>query len=278
MRNFRRILIILVVTAGVFLLGGTFWLRDRYVVPIITYHHVGKLADESLILNTVSVESFEKQMHFLKKYGYHVISFKDLVDGLKKGRLFQRDTVVIQFDDGYEDNYTNAFPILKEYEFPAMVFLVSDFIGTHKGFLNWAQVKEMEKYHFMAGAHTRLHKYLPNLSEDEIREEVFGSKRVIEDHLSHPIEYFAYPSGGFNVPVKQIVKEAGFEAAVTTNRGKDRFNKDLYELKRIRMNDGDNRFGGVILWAKLSGYYNLLRKSKDGGSVVLPVKSTYVEQ
>ncbi len=260
MRLFKNFFIVSIILIITFSLGFTFWLRDRYVVPILTYHHVGIPSDTKFILNTVSTKSFERQMKFLKKWGYEVISFEDLVEGIKKGYLFSRNTVVIQFDDGYEDNYLNAFPILKKYEIPAMVFLVSDMIDS-QGFLTWGQVKEMERYNFLAGAHTRHHQYLPSLTYDKAKDEIAGSKKVIEEHLGHAIDYLVYPSGGFNEKDKQIAKEAGFKAAATTNRGIDRFNNDLFELKRIRVKDSDNNF---ILWAKLSGYYNLFRVSKSG--------------
>jgi peptidoglycan/xylan/chitin deacetylase (PgdA/CDA1 family) len=242
-------------------IGFTFWVRDRYVVPILTYHHVG-IPSGKWRLNTVSEKSFEYQMAFMKRHGFQVIGFDDLVEGIKKGHQFSHNSVVLQFDDGYEDNYKYAFPILKKYGFPAMVFLISDKIGT-PDFLTWDQVKEMGKYNFIAGAHTRHHVYLPRTSAIQGQDEIAGSKKVIEDHLGHSINYFAYPSGGFTEEVKRFVKEAGYKAAVTTNRGKDRFNVDLYELKRIHMNNTDGQYSGLILWIKLSGYYNLYRHFKQ---------------
>jgi peptidoglycan/xylan/chitin deacetylase (PgdA/CDA1 family) len=243
-------------------IGYVTWLRDRYVVPILMYHHVGAPTGSKWRLNTVSAKSFDYQMNFMKRHGFQVISFDDLVEGIKAGRQFSRNTVVIEFDDGYEDNYNNAFPILKKYGFPAMVFLVSDKIGTAPGFLTWDEVREMEKYKFLAGAHTRHHLYLPKASLSEAQDEIAGSKKVIEDHLGHSIDYFAYPTGGFTEDVKRMVKDAGYKAAVTTNRGKDRFNADLYALKRIHMSTTDDRYSGLVLWFKLSGYYNLFRHFK----------------
>ena len=245
-------------------LGYIFWLRDRYVVPILTYHHVGIPSGIKWRLNTISEKSFDYQMSFMKRHGFNVISFDDLVEGIKKGHLFSRNTVVLQFDDGYEDNYQYAFPILKKYELPAIVFLVSDKIGS-PGFLTWDEIKEMEQYNFMAGSHTRHHVYLPSADLSQAQDEIVGSKKVIEDHIGHTIHYFCYPSGGFTEDVKRIVKDAGYNAAVTTNRGKDRFNIDLYELKRIHMNNTDDRFSGLILWFKLSGYYNIFRQFKQFG-------------
>jgi len=271
MRILKNISLALVSILIIGSIGFTFWVRDRYVVPILTYHHVG-IPSGKWRLNTVSEKSFEYQMRFMKRHGFEVISFDDLVEGIKKGHQFARNTVVLQFDDGYEDNYKYAFPILKKYEFPAMVFLISDSIGK-PDFLTWDEIKEMEKYNFLAGAHTRHHVYLPRADLDKAKDEIEGSKKVIEDRLGHSINYFCYPSGGFTEDVKRIVKEAGYKAAVTTNRGKDRYNVDLYELKRIHMNNTDDEYSGLILWVKLSGYYNLFRKLKDSGE--LPSKIIY---
>ena len=258
MRPIKSFLSGLAVLAVLAVLIFTFWMRGRYVVPVMTYHHVSD-AESGHSLNNVTPRSFARQMEFLKEHRYNVISFDDLADGLKKGRVFARNTVVIQFDDGYEDNYTNALPVLKQYHFPAMEFLISDMVGT-PGFLTWDQVREMDAQGFKAGAHTRHHVYLPDVSPDTARDEIAGSKKIIEEHLGHTIDHFCYPSGGFTGQVQGIVQEAGFKAAVTTNRGQDRLNRDLFAFRRIRMKDGDN---ALTLWAKLSGYYNFFRKSKD---------------
>ena len=262
LRNSFLVLITAFIIGGI---GFVFWLRDRYVVPVLTYHHVGVPSASKWRLNTVTSKSFEYQMNFMQRHGFKVISFNDLVEGIKKGHAFARNTVVLQFDDGYEDNYTYAFPILKEYGFPATIFIISDTIGT-PGFLTWDEVKEMEKSNITFGAHTRRHVYLPNVSPAIAQDEIAGSKKIIEDHLGHSIDYFCYPSGGFTEYIKRLVMDAGYKAAVTTNRGKRKFNLDLYELKRVHMNNTDDQFSGLIMWGKLSGYYNLFRhfKKVDG--------------
>ena len=266
MRILKVILLALVSIIIIGTVGFTFWLRDRYVVPILTYHHVGIPSGSKWRLNTVSEKSFDYQMAFMKRHGFNVISFDDFVAGVKEGEQFARNTVVLQFDDGYEDNYKYAFPILKKYGFPAIVFLISDRVNT-PGFLTWDEIKEMEKADFLAGAHTRHHVYLPGVSLDKAQDEIAGSKKIIEDHLGHGIDYFSYPSGGFTEDIKHLVIAAGYKAAVTTNRGKGRFNTDLYQLKRIHMNNTDDQYSGLILWFKLSGYYNLFRHPRfEGGS------------
>jgi peptidoglycan/xylan/chitin deacetylase (PgdA/CDA1 family) len=266
MRILKNIFLALVAVIVIGTIGFTFWLRDRYVVPILSYHHVGVPSGTKWRLNTVSEKSFDYQMNFIKRHGFQVISLADLVEGIKQGREFARNTVVLTFDDGYEDNYKYAFPILKKYEYPATIFLISDYVG-QPGFLTWDEIKEMEKYNILAGAHTRHHAYLPRSTPTEAQDEIAGSKKIIEDNLGHSIDYFCYPTGGFTEDIKGLVKQAGYKAAVTTNRGKGRFNLDLYQLKRVHMNNTDDQYSGLIMWFKLSGYYNSFRHFKRGGGL-----------
>lgn len=247
-----------VAALAVSLLVFVVWIQGRYVVPILMYHQVTQSVEESQSLNNVPPEAFAQQMQYLKDHKYKVISFEEFVEGVKAGRNFARNSVVIQFDDGYEDNYTQAFPILRGHGFPAIVFIVSDKVGI-PGYLTWKQIKEMDANGFTAGAHTRTHAYLPELTLEEAEDEIAGSKKTIEDRLGRSIDFFTYPVGGFTDQVQDIVKRAGFKAAATTNRGRDPLNRDLFELNRIRIKGSDKDFK---LWAKLSGYYNVFRRPK----------------
>ncbi len=256
--NIKRLLLTISFILIIAFIGLCIWMQGQYVVPIMMYHRIS-LADESP-MNTVSPKNFAKQMDFLKRNGYQVITMDDLIEGTKVRKKFPHKKVVITFDDGYRDNYKNAFPILKEYHFPAAIFLISDLTGVSPNLLTWDQIKEMSQNGITFGSHTRHHVYLPEQSEAQLKDEIEGSKRVIEEHLGKPVYYFAYPSGGFSEHIKSLVAMAGYKAAFSTNRGYDRYNIDLYELNRIRINNWDPSF---VLWNKLSGYYNLFRKLKS---------------
>ena len=93
------------------------------------------------------------------------------------------------------------------------------------------------------------------------RTEIVDSKRRLEEEIGVRVAHFAYPTGGFDEEIKEMVKQAGYDSACTTNRGYDRFNRDLYELKRVRFSDQDNRVD--YLWMKLTGFYNLFRQAKN---------------
>jgi peptidoglycan/xylan/chitin deacetylase (PgdA/CDA1 family) len=251
-------------------LGGFyfFWLSPRYTVSILTYHYFGYesvIEGKHVPLLFITPDNFEKQMRYLKEKDYRVISLDALVEGLKNGRRFPHNTVVITIDDGHKSIFTYAYPSLKKYGFPATVFLISDYIGVKPYFLNWDEAKEMSKNNISFGGHTRNHVYLSSIknNKDALWYEIAGCKKVIEDHLGIPIYYFCYPGGGFNEEIEMLVKKAGYKGACATNRGYDILDKnDLYELNRISIRNRDISFS---LWAKVSGYYNLFRtrKSRD---------------
>lgn len=241
--------------AGVILLAS--WLPAQYQVPILMYHAVEPSWFEPL--NNVRPENFSRQMAYFKERGYKVLSLEQFVDDLRAGRWHDRKSLVITFDDGYENNYTAAYPILKKNAFPATLFVEVAHIG-NPGRVTWDQVKEMDAGGFNVQSHLMTGAYLPKLMHEQAFAEISESKRVLEAELGHPVDFLAYPIGGFSEDIKQIVKQSGYKAAFATNRGYDRAVKDLYELKRIRIKDSD---GDMQLWLKASGYYNLLRKSKN---------------
>ena len=251
----------LIVSILVFVVGIIFYsyVAQFYVVPILMYHRVNSIQHNDS--NTVSTENFIRQMKFLHRRGYNVISLEELAEGIKAQKNFPRNSVVITFDDGYEDNYLNAYPHLKKYDFPAIIFLPSDLIGQDK-FLKWGQIREMIKNDISFGGHTRAHEYLPGIkNKRKLTDEIFGCKKMIEAKTKQPVYYFCYPVGGFNEEIKKILKEVGYKAACTTNRGFDKFNNDVFELKRVKITDSDANL--MHFWIKLCGYYNLFRAPKS---------------
>jgi peptidoglycan/xylan/chitin deacetylase (PgdA/CDA1 family) len=260
MRIFKRYLVIL---ATIFVLLGAFyifWLSPRYTVPILMYHRFG-YEKQTLF---VTPENFERQMRYLKKHKYSVITLDELAEGIKARRGFKHNTVVITVDDGYEDNYKYAYPVLKKYNFPVTIFVVANFIGNNQDFFNWDEARQMLNNGITLGGHTKNNVYVPSITSDDIlRDEIAGAKKVIEDNTQAPVYYFCYPTGGFTEKAKQVVKEAGYKAACTTNRGFVDFNKDLYELKRVKVTNSDTN-KPFSFWAKLTGYYNLFRTRKSG--------------
>jgi peptidoglycan/xylan/chitin deacetylase (PgdA/CDA1 family) len=259
-RTFKSFVVTFFVCLAVAVIAFFLYVTTHYVVPIITFHEVEDV--EIAQPNFVSPKLFEWQLEFLKKNKYNVISLDELIAAYEAQKPLPRNSVVLTFDDGNLNNYTSAFALLKKYNFPATFFVPSHFVNQEKR-LTTGQMKEMLAHGMTIGSHAQTHAYLPDLSEAELQEEIKGSKLDLEKELGVKIDFIAYPVGGFNDRIKQIVKDAGYRAACTTNRGFAKYNRDLFELKRIRFSDKDKRED--ILRMKLSGYYNLFRKPRNPG-------------
>ncbi|MBD3296460.1 MAG: polysaccharide deacetylase family protein [Candidatus Omnitrophica bacterium] len=247
----------LILAALIFFFG---YMRPRHVVPILMYHGVDEVEGSSLY---VRPDVFADQIRFLRDSGYNVIDLDTFVKAGKTGRPLEDNSVVITFDDGLEDNYINAFPVLSRYDMPATIFLITGYIGREPGYLNWDQVRVMSSHGISFGAHTRDNVYLPSISGDKekLKEQIYAPRKDIAENAGLQALYFCYPTGGFNDTIKDMVRKAGYRAACATNRGYDRYNEDLYELNRVKITNSDTT-KPFHFRAKLSGYYNLFRSYK----------------
>ncbi len=214
------------------------------------YHRVGDAWEGSS--TTVSTATFKRQMEFLRVHRYRVISLADFLKELKTDKRISFKTVVVTFDDGYLDNFKNAFPILKQLNFPATIFMITGNIN-HKGWLAEEDLRILGDSGVSIGSHTVNHAFLPSLSASEDFFELTESKKRLEKILGHPVTLFSYPAGGVTQEIKELVKKAGYDGAVTTNYGKPK--NDPYLLHRIKVTEtGGNLFG---FWMKTSGLYHL---------------------
>ncbi|MBU1061108.1 MAG: polysaccharide deacetylase family protein [Candidatus Omnitrophica bacterium] len=222
------------------------------------YHKI----DEDAMFSKLSVspDSFERQMTFLKQYGYNVVRLHDLPGLMGKGNSPYK-TVAITFDDGYENNYKEAYPVLKKLGLPATIFIAPGLIGMD-GYLTWGQVIEMSESGLISiGSHTMTHAYLPDSSEQKLGVEIFDSKRAIESHIRKDVTSFSYPVGAFNDYIRDKVMKAGYTIAVATNPGRKYPKHDIFAMKRLRISrTSDNLF---VFWIEITGFYTWLKEHRD---------------
>ena len=162
---------------------------ELFIVSIQGFRH-------SLV---VPPDEFRKQMQYLHDEGYHTITMDELYEYVTNGTALPDKPVLITFDDGYIDNYQHAFPILKEYNMKATLFMITSAFGESR-FVNVEQLKEMQANGIDIQSHTVNHKDLRSMSLDQARDELIGSKAVLEDRMKHPVRYIAYP-GGFPIKI-----------------------------------------------------------------------------
>lgn len=201
-------------------------------VPILMYHQLGDGPNTLYVRDS----EFYEQMNYLKEHKFRVISLSEAVRKMQNREPLDK-TVVITFDDGYETFFSKAFPVLKAYRFPATVFIITKQMEDG-WYLTWEQSRQLYAGWMEIGSHTNNHPWLANQSKDIYTDEIFGSKKIIEEQLQVPCEVFCYPGGSYNNAVSNTVKEAGYLTAVTTVHGKASINGNQYQLSRIRVPRG----------------------------------------
>jgi peptidoglycan/xylan/chitin deacetylase (PgdA/CDA1 family) len=191
-------------------------------IPILLYHRVAATnpKEQSLRLS-VSPKTFDRQMRYIHEHGFTTISLDKYLDLINKDPKPKQKYIMITFDDGFLDNYTDAFPILMKYGLTASIFLVSDYMGkiktwgTHKNIrlMNWEQAREMSHHAISFQSHTSTHPDLIHLTDDNVISELVDSKTHIEDKIGLPVNHFAYPYGRWNLRLIELVKKVRYQSA-----------------------------------------------------------------
>ena len=174
LRLFVALLVILLLAAGA--LAAAVELYPPQGMLILEYHKVNDRTKDDY---TVSTKDFAEQMDALQADGYTTVSVLDFLRAKKGKQKLPEKPVVVSFDDGYSDNYTEALPILEERGMKATVFMVTNDVGL-PGYLSWDQLHEMEKRGVELGSHTANHLPLTNMTVEEARDEVQKSKLMME--------------------------------------------------------------------------------------------------
>ncbi len=214
-------------------------------IIILMYHSI----DASNSVISLSAEIFATHLQYLKEHNFQVVPLATALDLLHKGTC-QGTEVVLTFDDGFENFYTTAYPLLASFQMPALVFLVADYCGQDNYWpgqnqaiprmplLNWSMIKELTKLGIEFGAHSCSHPDLTKLTRQAVKEEILNSRKTIQEHTGKQVDYFAYPYGASNSATQEIVAKE-FQAGLgtflaPTQRSDNRANLsrvDAYYLK-----------------------------------------------
>jgi peptidoglycan/xylan/chitin deacetylase (PgdA/CDA1 family) len=191
----------------------------------------------------VTPEFFRKQMEYLKTKGYTTVFPDDLVDFFDKGVALPAKPVLITLDDAYEDNYTNAFPILKEYGFKATIFTPTGLIQ-NPDYLNWQEIKEMSDTGLVYfGNHTWSHH--PSTGTPEVlKKEISLADIQLAEKELNTAKIFAYPFGNPSQGAEKVLTDMGYKLAFTTVHGTMMCKGKRFELPRVRMGNSElNKYG-----------------------------------
>jgi peptidoglycan/xylan/chitin deacetylase (PgdA/CDA1 family) len=239
-------------------------MEERFAVPVLMYHRIADLSEaeeRSPVMRdlTVSPADFEAQVRYLADNGFTFLLARDVERAVQQGLPLPRKSVAITMDDGYKDNFEQAFPILRKYGAVATIFLVSATVST-PGHVSWDDCQIMRRDRVGYGSHTVHHYELTSLTVPEMDYELRESKRAIEERMFDTVTAVAYPSGRYNRTVTARAEAAGYLAGWKKGGGPVQPGADLFLLPRVRVN-GDNSlkdFQGIV-WSGM----NLLRDRAD---------------
>lgn len=198
--------------------GKTLKYNDKSI-PVLMYHSIEREVLPNGQLNELRVpkEIFREQMKYLKDNGFTTLTIAEAYKFLAKNEGVPEKSIVITLDDGYVDNYTNAYPILKEFGFNATVFVITGVVDKDPNYMTSVQLKELEANGIEIQPHTVNHEKLSELSYDKQLATLKESKEFVEKLLNKRADCIAYPYGMYNDNTIKAAKEAGYTMGLTTN-------------------------------------------------------------
>lgn len=254
-------------------------------IPILEYHRVSdKISGKDV--HSVYVQDFQWQMKYLFENNYNVISLQDFYDNVNNKNVLPEKSIIITFDDGHRDNIYYAAPILRQYNFKAIMFIVSNYVGK-KGWLDvngnllehetdksqwwdllsWQELKSLQDCYILE-SHCHSHKKLTMINDLTLIDELKAPKKYLFDKLGINSKYFCYPYGIYSEYVIDFTLKEGYLGAVTIEKGTNKpGNLNFYKLKRNEVGRGIdlNSFKLLLLdesklYFQVSNYFNIIRR------------------
>jgi peptidoglycan/xylan/chitin deacetylase (PgdA/CDA1 family) len=214
----------------------------RIRVPILMYHYVSPLpddADEYRRDLTILPGVFHAHIEYLFFEGYSTISLYQLDDALLTGTPLPPKPIVLTFDDGYIDHYTNVFPALKEYGFTGTFFIITSRPDANdSNYVSWDQIQEMSDAGMSMESHTKTHQSLRERDYDFLVYEMLGSIESLQAYTGRQPHMFAYPVGHYDDAALGVAQTLPIWRAVTTHGGHIHTTDNRLELDRVRISGG----------------------------------------
>jgi len=234
---------------------------------VLMYHRVvNKPLINSKFNVFITKDKLDWQLGNLKKRGFDFITFKDLANGVKV-----KKPIILTFDDGYEDNYLNLLPLLEKHQAKAVIYCLGDrsiqsniwdekLSEPRTNLMSDSQIKECHESGLVEiASHGLKHQHLPNLDDQEVREDLELSKSNLEDLINDKVFSFAYPYGDYKKREEVLSYEAGYDFAIGTVNGPLKLTDNYYAIRRIQIFPNESK---LSFWKKTSGFYLRLCKLK----------------
>lgn len=218
----------------------------NHAIPILLYHSISADAAPRFRKWAIHPARFAEHMAYLRDQRYTPITVTQLAQAIGETRSLRlpERPVVITFDDGLADFYTDALPVLLQHGFAATLYITTGFVGgtsrwlqaegeSNRPMLTWAQIAEISASGVECGAHSHTHPQLDILPPVQARDEILRSKVELEQHLGHPVQSFSYPHGYYSRTVRDMVRQAGYSSACAVKHALSALTDDRFAFSRI---------------------------------------------
>lgn len=206
--------------------------KNSVRIPILMYHSISDADPNNSLL--VPVNEFESEVKWLNENGFTPMLLGDVVKAYNTGYI-PKKPVAITFDDGYADNYSDAYRILKENNMKATFFIITNNTDQDSFYMNSSMLKEMSKNGMGIENHTSRHIEFTNISRDDKIAIIQEGRAALKEKVGVDSKFVCYPVGKYDEETIEVEKELGIEAAITTEYGISSASDGLYSLKRVRM-------------------------------------------
>ena len=209
-------------------------------LPVLMYHYVEPqplIATKTRRGLTVTPEEFVDQMAWLKDNGYETITLSELYKSFFEELSLPKKPVILTFDDGYNDFFTYAAPVLANLGMTADVFIITGSVGGF-GYMDWEEIKKLSELGFEIESHTVTHGDLAHMFGNKLEADLVISKTAIEKNIDKPVNFLCYPSGSYNLNVSLGAQAVSYRGAVTTKPGDVISSDMLFEMPRVRIPGG----------------------------------------
>jgi peptidoglycan/xylan/chitin deacetylase (PgdA/CDA1 family) len=214
------------------------------------YHRISSDEHSGVDKFAVDREEFVKQMEWLAFTEYQTITLEAWLACRRHEVRIPEKSVVITFDDGFQDCFEHAVPILCELRFTATFFLVASLVGKTShwqmakrrvafALMDWTSVRALEIEGFRCESHTLTHPRLTDLSDGSCRGELSGSRQLLEDKIGREVRHLAYPFGSFDPRVQDIAADVGYLSACSVRQGLSSASDNIFELPRVPVTGED---------------------------------------
>ncbi len=211
-------------------------------IPILMYHSISHSANPKFKQFAVPPAQFAEQMVYLSTHGYTPLTVTQLVTGAVEH--LPEKPVVLTFDDGMADFFTDALPVLTRHNFPATLYITTAFVGgtcdwlrregeSARRMMTWKEIVLAHMAGIECGAHSHTHLQLDMLSLPQAQHEILTSKHMLEEHLGQNVPSFAYPYGYYTPSLQRVVQAIGFTSACAVKHAMHIADTQPFALPRL---------------------------------------------